>query len=68
MTHELWETHKWATATEEQVIQALFNAPEFIDPRDMSEIQRQHPSAKQKYLNMFYSGQIPQSVKKLHNL
>ena len=68
MAHELWETHEWSIASEEQVIQALFSAPQLIDPRDMREIQLHHPTAKQKYLNMFYSGQIPQSIKKLHKL
>ena len=68
MTHELWRSRTWSTASEEEVIQALFNAPEFLDLRDMAELQRCHPQAKQKYLNLFYEGQIPKSVKKLHRI
>lgn len=68
MPHKLWNTHEWSTATEEQVIQALFDAPEFIYPFDMSEIQLHHPMAKSRYLNLFYSGQIPQEIKKLHKI
>lgn len=53
--HELWTTHNWKTATEEEIIQALFNPPPFLDPRDMAEIKKYHPSAISKYKELFYS-------------
>jgi hypothetical protein len=68
VAHELWATHQWAQSSEEQAIQALFDAPEFIDPRDMAELNRCHPQAKTKYLNLYYEGQIPKSIKRLHSL
>jgi len=69
MAHELWTTHNWDKASEEEVIQALLNAPpDFINPSDVADIQRYHPQAKHTYLNMFYRGEIPGSVKRLHKL
>ena len=57
--HELWTTHDWENATEEQIIAALFNAPPFIDPHDMGAIKRLNPSAIRKYQVLFYQGEIP---------
>ena len=56
MVHELWESHAWKEASEEQIIQALFNAPQFICPFDMEEIKRVNPSAIRKYQVLFYGG------------
>jgi hypothetical protein len=59
MTHALWTTHEWETATEEQIIQALFQSPEFPDPRDMEKIKRLNPTAIRKYQTLFYGGEVP---------
>jgi hypothetical protein len=67
MIHQLWETKQWERATEEEVISALFNPPAFLDPSDMGKIRRYHPDVKNKYLNLFYSGSIPEWCKKLNN-
>lgn len=66
--HELWTTHNWENASQEEVIQALFHAPSFPNPFDVSAIQKFHPGAKAKYLNLFYQGEIPKSIKSLHKL
>lgn len=68
MAHQLWTTQEWKTATEEEVICALFDAPKFLDPCDMQEIRLHHPGTKNKYLNLYYKGEIPEFVKKTHNL
>jgi hypothetical protein len=52
--HELWTTHNWQNATEEQIIAALFNAPPFICPEDMGAIKRFNPQAIRKYQVLFY--------------
>jgi hypothetical protein len=59
MVHALWESHEWKSATEEQIIQALFNAPQFINPFDMEEIKRINPAAIRKYQVLFYGGTVP---------
>lgn len=66
--HALWTTKDWANASEEEVIQALFNTPPHPDPRDFNHIYSYHPTAKLKYLNLYYQGNIPQSIKRLHNI
>lgn len=57
--HDLWVTHGWEKATEEEIIAALFNPPPFINPFDMAAIKRVNPQALRKYQNLFYSGGIP---------
>ena len=66
--HQLWTTHAWEQASTEEVIAALFDAPSCQDPRDMAQIDRYHPKAKEIFLNLFYKGEIPPSIKKLHKL
>ncbi len=66
--HELWTTHQWQNATTEQVITALFDSPLDICPFDMAAITRYHPAAKTTYLNLFYQGKIPNSVKKINRV
>jgi hypothetical protein len=63
--HTLWQTHEWQQAQPEEVVAALFNAPPFVDPRDMGEIKRFHPRAIVQYQQMFYDGKIPNSVRKI---
>jgi len=63
--HELWTTHDWQSVQTEQVVAALFDAPQFPDPRDMGEIKRFHPKAIVQYQTMFYQGATPQSVRKI---
>lgn len=38
MIHPLWLSSDWKNATEEEVILALFNAPQHLDPKDMVQI------------------------------
>lgn len=59
MIHELWSSHDWENATEEQIVRALFNAPSFPNPFDMAEIKRVNPSAIRKYQVLFYGGDVP---------
>lgn len=67
--HKLWNTQQWETANESEVIAALFNPPPFIDPADMGEINRHHPTAKSKYLNLYYhNGGIPKIVRKINQV
>ena len=66
--HKLWTTHNWEQASTEEVIAALFDAPSCPDPRDIAPINRYHPQAKEIYLNLFFKGNIPSSVKRLYNL
>ena len=66
--HQLWTTHAWEQASTEEVIATLFDTPSYLDPRDMNRIDRYHPQAKGFFLNLFYKGQIPPSIKKLHKL
>lgn len=68
MVHELWETHDWKNSTEEQAIQALFNPPQHPDPKDMRDIDKFHSDAKYKYLNLFYGGNIPEPIKRVHDI
>ncbi|NJO93284.1 MAG: hypothetical protein HC820_00995 [Hydrococcus sp. RM1_1_31] len=68
MPHQLWETHQWEIAKEEAVVAALFDAPQSANPLDFRDIDRYHPTAKAKYLNLFYGGQIPSAIKKLHKI
>ena len=66
--NQLWNTHDWEQATLEEVIAALFDTPSLIDPKDMAQIDRYHPQAKDIFLRLFYKGEIPPSIKKLHQL
>ena len=66
--HALWTTKDWANAKEEEVIQALLNPPELPDPSHYTQIYRHHPTAKVKYLNLYYQGNIPESIKRLHKI
>ena len=68
MAHYLWGSNQWENATEEQVISALFDAPFFPDPSDMGQIKKFHPVAKANYLNLFYSGKIPDFVKTINKI
>lgn len=63
--HELWTTHEWQQATQEQVVAALFDAPQFPDPRDMGQLKRFHPQAIVLYQQLFYQGGIPNAVRKI---
>lgn len=68
MIHPLWETKAWETATLDEVVSALFNPPPFLNPFDVGKINRFHPTAKGVYLNLFYEGNIPNSVKKINKV
>lgn len=68
MVHKLWQTHKWETATTEEVVAALFDDPRPANPADFAKIQRYHPQAKSIYLNLYYSGQMPECVKKINKI
>ena len=68
MIHKLWQTGKWKEASEEEVIMALFDTPQHIPPEDVWAIRTYHPEAKTKYLNLFYEGRIPKSVKEINGL
>lgn len=63
--HRLWETHEWQQAEPEQVVAALFDAPAFIDPRDMGDIKKFHSRSIAQYQQMFYDGKTPESIKKV---
>lgn len=67
-THYLWRSHEWESATEEQVIAALLNPPAFLGPEDMGSIKRYHPQAKAKYLNLLYSGMLPDWCKQVNRV
>lgn len=43
----------WESATDEECIQALFNPPEFVDPRWMSYLERERPHVVTQYLQMW---------------
>ena len=68
MTHYLWDSQDWKNADIEAVVAALFDAPRHIDPFDMAKINAFHPSAKATYLNMFYSGNMTESIKKVNKV
>ena len=68
MIHPLWLSKDWKNAGEEDIISALLNAPQHLDPEDMVQIQRHHPQAKTKYLNLFHSGQIPHWCKIINHI
>jgi hypothetical protein len=68
MSHSLWLSRNWATASEQEVIEALLSPPANPNPMDFNQIQLHHPEAKEKYLNLFYKGNIPASVKDLHGI
>ena len=44
---------KWATATDEQIIQALFQPARFVNPFWMNYLQRERPAALATYLRLF---------------
>lgn len=68
MTHYLWKTQDWQNTSTETVVAALFDAPRHIDPNDLAQIKLFHPTAKNTYLNMYYLGNIPNSIKKINQV
>ena len=68
MAHHLWTTQDWQNSTTETVVAALFDSPKHIDPFDIAQIKHFHPFAKDIYLNLYYSGDIPQSIQKINQV
>ena len=68
MAHYLWTTQDWQNSTTETVIAALLDAPKHINPFDMAQIKHFHPTTKNIYLNLYYSGNIPQSIQNINQV
>lgn len=63
--HKLWKSRQWATASHEEVVAALLDAPLHVLPEDMGQIKRFHPKAIVHSQSIFYGGSIPYSVSKI---
>lgn len=44
---------RWAAATDEEHVQALFNPAQFVNPCWMSYLKRERPAALATYLRLF---------------
>ncbi len=55
-THLQGRPNDWAAASDEQIIQALFEPVRFVDPCWMAYLKRRRPAALAAYLRMFAAG------------
>ncbi len=66
MPHQLWETKEWQSASDEEVIAALFDCPAHLDPFDVAAIKRHKPHCVRQYHHLYYGGEIPNFVRRVH--
>ncbi len=67
MSHLQDRPDDWATASQEETIQALFQAPRFINPFWMAFLRRERPGvlAKQLKLHAAGGGHLGQPARRL---
>lgn len=69
MIDPLWDNlEAFKNASDERIIQALLHPPTQINPRFFNYLERERLHLKVKFLNIYYSGKIPEYVKKIHRL
>ena len=65
LCEELNSSQPLEKTSDEEIIAALFDAPQFLDPKFYGYLRRERMSAIAQYQTLFYEGKTPDCIKKI---